>query len=60
MRIELGSRVLDARVPDVDREGTVLGITVNPVCLLRTLTIAWTDTGTVEDLVETDLGPLED
>ncbi len=56
--MEAGSSVRDPRVPG--REGTVLAVSVNPVCLLRTLTIAWRDTGTVEEVVETDLGPLED
>jgi hypothetical protein len=56
----LGSRVRDPREPNADREGTVLAVSVNPVCLLRTLTIVWLDTGSVEELVETDLGPLED
>ena len=58
MAIEAGSSVRDPRVPG--REGTVLAVSVNPVCLLRTLTITWRDTGTVEEVVETDLGPLED
>lgn len=60
MAIEVGSLVQDPRVPAGDRQGTVLAIATNPVCLLRTLTVAWGDTGTVEDLVETDFGPLED
>ncbi|MGC8488042.1 MAG: hypothetical protein ACP5QO_07450 [Clostridia bacterium] len=55
-----GSTVHDPRTPDHSREGLVLEASVNPVCLLRTVTILWTDTGTVEELLETDLGPIED
>jgi hypothetical protein len=60
MAIVSGSLVLDPRLPDTRRQGVVLEVTRHPACLLRTVTVAWEDTGTVEDLLETEFGPLED
>jgi hypothetical protein len=60
MVIGLGSTVEDPRCPDSHRVGIVLAVSTNPACHLRTLTILWQDTGTVEEMVETEFGALED
>ncbi len=56
----MGSLVHDPRRPEEPREGVVIAVTRHPMCLARLLTIAWKDTGTLEDLDEQEFGEMDD
>ncbi len=61
MAIQPGNRVFDPRVPDQQREGTVINVRTNPACLMRTLVIQWHDNQEgIEELEEIEFGSLED
>lgn len=55
-----GSVVYDPRTPEAPREGIVLAVVRHPTCHERTLTILWTASGVIEEVEESELGPLED
>ncbi|MHB1505451.1 MAG: hypothetical protein ACYCO4_03160 [Sulfobacillus sp.] len=58
--LNAGDQVTDPRPGATwGRLGTVLEVTRNPACLMRTLTVSWLD-GETEDVEETLFGPLED
>lgn len=61
MAIQAGERVRDPRAAEgaKPREGLVLTVERNPACLLRTVVVRWDD-GEVEELAETEFGPLGD
>ncbi len=56
----MGSVVGDPRAADAPREGTAPGVARHPTCHQRILTILWTASGVIEDLEESEFGPLED
>jgi hypothetical protein len=61
MAIQPGNRVFDPRMPDQQREGTVIDVRTNPACLMRTLVVHWHDDQEgIEELEEIEFGPLED
>lgn len=60
MALLMGSLVNDPRRPEELREGVVIAVTRHPMCLARLLTIAWKDTGTLEDLDEQEFGEMDD
>ncbi len=58
--LSVGDQVTDPRPgASQGRVGTVLEVTRNPACLMRTLTVSWPD-GEMEDVEETLFGPLDD
>ena len=56
----MGNLVHDPRRPEEPREGVVITVTRHPMCLARLLTIAWKDTGTLEELDEREFGEMDD
>lgn len=60
MAIREGDEVVDPRDGQGVRRGMVVGVHTNPACLMRSIEVQWNDTYLIEELWETDFGPLED
>lgn len=56
----MGTLVHDPRRPEEPREGVVIAVARRPMCLARRLTIAWKDTGTLEEMEEQEFGEMDD